>query len=80
MLYLEEADQLADGITVFDHGRVVAESGPDELARHREDPQGPGTAPSAARLHRTHQSDSRKSPSSTSSPWPACGEASGVQI
>ncbi|MFC9245125.1 ATP-binding cassette domain-containing protein [Streptomyces sp. NPDC057136] len=31
--YLEEADQLADGITVFDHGRVVAEGRPDELKR-----------------------------------------------
>src|SRR5687767_11996284 len=31
--YLEEADQLADTITVFDHGRVVAEGRPDELKR-----------------------------------------------
>ncbi|GAB3988885.1 daunorubicin resistance protein DrrA family ABC transporter ATP-binding protein [Actinoallomurus acanthiterrae] len=31
--YLEEADQLADRITVFDHGRVVAEDRPDELKR-----------------------------------------------
>jgi oleandomycin transport system ATP-binding protein len=31
--YLEEADQLADRITVFDHGRVVAEGRPDELKR-----------------------------------------------
>ncbi|MEV6710480.1 ATP-binding cassette domain-containing protein [Lentzea sp. NPDC051208] len=31
--YLEEADQLADSITVFDHGRVVAEGRPDELKR-----------------------------------------------
>lgn len=31
--YQEEADQLADGITVFDHGRVVAEGRPDELKR-----------------------------------------------
>ncbi|MEV6758321.1 ATP-binding cassette domain-containing protein [Streptomyces sp. NPDC051214] len=31
--YLEEADQLADSITVFDRGRVVAEGRPDELKR-----------------------------------------------
>ncbi|MFE4611412.1 ATP-binding cassette domain-containing protein [Streptomyces niveus] len=31
--YLEEADQLADSIAVFDHGRVVAEGRPDELKR-----------------------------------------------
>jgi oleandomycin transport system ATP-binding protein len=31
--YLEEADQLADRITVFDHGLVVADGRPDELKR-----------------------------------------------
>ncbi|MFF5209272.1 ATP-binding cassette domain-containing protein [Streptosporangium sp. NPDC000396] len=31
--YLEEADQLADRITVIDHGRVVAEGRPGELKR-----------------------------------------------
>jgi oleandomycin transport system ATP-binding protein len=31
--YLEEADQLADRITVFDHGMVVAEGTPGELKR-----------------------------------------------
>jgi oleandomycin transport system ATP-binding protein len=31
--YLEEADQLADQITVVDRGRVVADGGPDELKR-----------------------------------------------
>ncbi|GAA5171941.1 MULTISPECIES: ATP-binding cassette domain-containing protein [Amycolatopsis] len=31
--YLEEADQLADSITVFDHGRVVANGRADELKR-----------------------------------------------
>jgi oleandomycin transport system ATP-binding protein len=31
--YLEEADQLADSITVIDHGRVVADGRPDELKR-----------------------------------------------
>ncbi|AXB45642.1 ATP-binding cassette domain-containing protein [Amycolatopsis albispora] len=31
--YLEEADQLADTITVFDHGRVVANGRSDELKR-----------------------------------------------
>ena len=31
--YLEEADQLADSITVFDHGRVVADGRADELKR-----------------------------------------------
>jgi oleandomycin transport system ATP-binding protein len=31
--YLEEADQLADSITVFDRGRVVAEGRPAELKR-----------------------------------------------
>ncbi|OOC56258.1 MULTISPECIES: ATP-binding cassette domain-containing protein [Nocardiopsis] len=31
--YLEEADELADRITVIDHGRVVAEGSPQELKR-----------------------------------------------
>lgn len=31
--YLEEADQLADSITVFDHGRLVADGRADELKR-----------------------------------------------
>ncbi|HEX6197940.1 MAG TPA: ATP-binding cassette domain-containing protein [Jiangellaceae bacterium] len=31
--YLEEADQLADAVSVIDHGRVVAEGSPDELKR-----------------------------------------------
>ncbi|MGW7275018.1 ATP-binding cassette domain-containing protein [Streptomyces sp. NPDC054864] len=31
--YLEEADRLADNITVFNHGTVVAEGRPDELKR-----------------------------------------------
>ncbi|MDV3219871.1 ATP-binding cassette domain-containing protein [Intrasporangium sp.] len=31
--YLDEADQLAAGISVMDHGRVIAEGRPDELKR-----------------------------------------------
>jgi ABC-2 type transport system ATP-binding protein len=31
--YLEEADELADRVTVLDHGRVVAEGTPEELKR-----------------------------------------------
>jgi oleandomycin transport system ATP-binding protein len=31
--YLDEADQLADLITVLDHGKVIAEGRPDELKR-----------------------------------------------
>jgi oleandomycin transport system ATP-binding protein len=31
--YLDEADQLADQITVIDHGKVVADGRPDELKR-----------------------------------------------
>ncbi|GAA4241719.1 daunorubicin resistance protein DrrA family ABC transporter ATP-binding protein [Actinomadura meridiana] len=29
--YLEEADRLAEGVSVIDHGRVIAEGAPDEL-------------------------------------------------
>ena len=29
--YLEEADQLADGIAVIDHGKVIAEGTPGQL-------------------------------------------------
>jgi oleandomycin transport system ATP-binding protein len=32
--YLDEADQLADLITVVDHGRIIASGRPDELKRH----------------------------------------------
>ena len=31
--YLEEADRLADGIAVIDHGRVIAEGTPGQLKR-----------------------------------------------
>jgi ABC-2 type transport system ATP-binding protein len=31
--YLDEADQLAAGITVVDHGRVIAEGSPEKLKR-----------------------------------------------
>ncbi len=31
--YLEEADALADDISVIDHGRVIAQGSPDELKR-----------------------------------------------
>ncbi|NED50054.1 daunorubicin/doxorubicin resistance ABC transporter ATP-binding protein DrrA, partial [Micromonospora aurantiaca] len=31
--YLEEADRLAAGISVIDHGRVIAEGTPDQLKR-----------------------------------------------
>ncbi len=31
--YLEEADQLADDIAVFDHGRIIAQGSPEELKR-----------------------------------------------
>jgi len=31
--YLDEADALCDRILVIDHGRIVAEGGPDELKR-----------------------------------------------
>ena len=40
--YLEEADALADEITVIDHGRVIAHDTPDGLKRDRRRPAHPG--------------------------------------
>lgn len=102
--YLEEADQLADGIAVFDHGRVVAEGRPDELKRRvggqtlQVRPtvladlgqvglilaELTGTAPvhdANTGLLTEPGRATRTSPASPMSrPWPACGEAGGVQI
>jgi ABC-2 type transport system ATP-binding protein len=54
--HLDEADQLADTITLVDHGRVVAEGTPDHL-KSRTGPdridvvvRDPGTLPVAARI------------------------------
>ena len=40
--YLEEADALADEITVIDHGRVIAHDTPDGLKQHRRRPDADG--------------------------------------
>jgi oleandomycin transport system ATP-binding protein len=47
--YLEEADRLADRITVFDHGKVVADGRPDELKRK--------TGGQTLQVRPTHQKD-----------------------
>ena len=48
--YLDEADQLADRISVIDHGRVIAEGTPDRAegaARRRPDRRRRSTTPAA---------------------------------
>ena len=49
--YLDEADALADEITVIDHGRVIAHDTPDGLKRRRRwpDARGPADRPGARR-------------------------------
>jgi len=44
--YLEEADQLADQVAVLDHGRLVAQGTPGELA-----PRPPHNQPARAHLN-----------------------------
>ena len=59
--YLEEADALADEITVIDHGRVIANDTPDGLKRDRRRPDAdrparrPGAPGGDRRDHRRHQ-------------------------
>ena len=56
--YLEEADALADEITVIDHGRVIAHDTPDGLKRDRRRPDAdrpPGRPDAPRRGRRDHR-------------------------
>ena len=54
--YLDEADALADEISVIDHGKVIAHDTPDGLKRSHRRPADPGQArPTAHRLDDVHR-------------------------
>ena len=58
--YLDEADALADEITVIDHGRVIAHDTPDGLKRDRRRPDADG-APARPDAPGRHGRDRRPS-------------------
>ena len=79
--YLEEADQLADGIAVIDRGRVIAEGTPGQLkasvgsatlALRLHDPADRPAAAPAARAPARRGARSRRSPASLSA---TCADA-----
>ncbi len=71
--YLDEADQLADRISVIDHGRVIADghARPAQVEARRRPDRRRRSAGRPARRHRGHRRPAGRRPSPRSTPTPA---------